>query len=118
MFMVAYAVEIERCESCTYLHMDSRTCSSCGNRSLSTLYCPFSPHLEIDGLQLYVGWKTAHVLKSKIGCNCCNCLIDLLMMWWNGRVDEQSNDLAAAWDGDQRVKALKIAIQVCKGGRT
>lgn len=30
------------------------------------------------------------------------------------RIEELNNALIVAWDQDQRVKALKIAIQVCK----
>ena len=45
-------------------------------------------------------------------------MLNLSQQEYVNRIDELNNQLISAWDQDQRVKALKIAIQVGAGVRT
>ena len=40
-------------------------------------------------------------------------MLNLSQQEYVNRIDELNNALISAWDQDQRVKALKIVIQVC-----
>ena len=42
-------------------------------------------------------------------------MLNLSQQEYVNRIDELNNQLISAWDQDQRVKALKIAIQVSAG---